>query len=334
MSSKRSASPSIDDHSARKRLSIDGAFGLADAAADISRVVDTLQYPIHDLDGEAAAACIQKLRDQWKSQGSATLPGFIRADVIEKLASQVSSLPSHRRQWFKTTYATDTAYGAEGIHDMSDSPSHPLNRKFRSDVEVVAGDLVTKHTLLRQVYESHEVMAFFARVLGKKELYLYEDELQGLNIMYMRDTSERAWHYDGSDFVVTLMIQEASGGGTFEFAPFIRGERHPDGKRGHVENFDAVEKLFEGRYPGLVRTKVIPGTLNIFSGNRSLHRVLPTVGPQKRILAVLSYDTHAPSEQTLCWPSKNVELYGDRVRQLYSTRGIDLDSKERLTVAK
>ena len=326
MSSKRSASPAVDAPPVRQRVSRGGAHIAVDTKADsfISQVVDTDKYPIHDLDGEMATACIEKLRGQWKSQGSATLPGFIRTDVIEALASEVSSLPSHRREWLKTTYVSDTAYGTKGIQQTSESPSHPLNRKFRSDVEVVAGDLIAPETILRRVYDSAEVKAFFARVLSKKELYSFHDEFQNLNVMYMRDRSERAWHYDGSDFVVTLMIQEASGGGTFEFAPFIRGQRRADGQPGHEENFEAVEKLFDGEYPGLVTTKVAPGTLNIFAGSRSLHRVLPTAGPQKRILAVLSYDTHARAEQMQIWPAKNVQLYGDRVRQLYLERGVDI----------
>ena len=55
---------------------------------------------------------------------------------------------------------------------------------------------------------------------------------------YMKDGGSRAWHYDGSDFVVTLMLQPSLAGGEFEWAPFIRG------KNGE-ENYDQVREMFQ-----------------------------------------------------------------------------------------
>ena len=51
------------------------------------------------------------------------------------------------------------------------------------------------------------------------------------------DGCARAWHYDGSDAVVTLMLQKADEGGEFEFAPFIRGEALGDERYGIVHMY-------------------------------------------------------------------------------------------------
>ena len=76
---------------------------------------------------------------------------------------------------------------------------------------------------MRRLYDSKRVMAFFARVVDKGELYHYADPFQSLNVMYQHDAGQRSWHYDGSDFVTTVQLQKAEEGGDFEFAPFIRG---------------------------------------------------------------------------------------------------------------
>ena len=82
-----------------------------------------------------------------------------------------------------------------------------------------------------------------------------------------REGDEHGWHFDGNDFVVSLLLQAPENGGAFEFAPYIRDE----GK----ENYAAVAAAMDG-VPGSVRQKTVrPGTLMIFCGRRALHRVTP-----------------------------------------------------------
>ena len=100
---------------------------------------------------------------------------------------------------------------------------HPLRRQFQTDIHAVAADQVPADSLLRLLYDSRRVAAFFARVVGKGELFHYADPFQSLNVMHQFDAGQRSWHYDGSDFVTTVLLQKADEGGDFEFAPFIRG---------------------------------------------------------------------------------------------------------------
>ena len=139
-----------------------------------------------------------------------------------------------------------------------------------------------------------------------------EDEFQAINIMYMHDGCSRAWHYDGTDTVITLLLQKAAVGGEYEFAPFIRGEEKGD------ERFEDVAKLFEGTYDGNIVKNADAGTLNLFNGIRSLHRVRTVYGPTKRIVAVLSYDSKPNIRGSY---TKNVVLYGERVENIYKERG-------------
>lgn len=127
--------------------------------------------------------------------------------------------------------------------------------------------------------------------------------------MYTHDGSSRAWHYDYSDFVVTLMIQPPQQGGKFEFAPFNRGT--PLGDERYMDLKRAFNRLMKSE----------AGMIDLFYRQRSLHRVRNVFGPQKRILAVLSYDS-VPGRQAQ--PKKNVMLYGDQVRSIFQQRGVDV----------
>ena len=140
--------------------------------------------------------------------------------------------------------------------------------------------------------------------------------------MYQRDAGQRSWHYDGSDFVVTLKLQNAEEGGEFEYAPLIRGACNEHGD--HDERYDQVAALFAGTYTGdRVVSCSQPGTINIFNGKRSLHRVRAVYGPKTRILSVLSYDTQRAGQQTAFTREDrnlaiNTRNYGERIRALYA----------------
>jgi hypothetical protein len=173
-----------------------------------------------------------------------------------------------------------------------------------------------------QVYKSQAVTYFLASIVNLPRLYEFKDEFQALNVMYMYDGGQRNWHYDGSDFVVTLSLQKADEGGSFEFAPFIRGYQ-PINQHQQVEDehLDDIEALWNGTYTGTVKKlKASPGDLVVFNGMRSLHHVTPVKGNTTRINAVMSYDTKPPELQVYGDERTNEILYGDRVKEIYAKR--------------
>ena len=101
-------------------------------------------------------------------------------------------------------------------------------------------------------------------------------------------------------------------GGEYEFAPFIRGAEKGD------ENYEAVARLFHGSYENSIVKDADAGTLNLFNGLRSLHRVRAVYGPRKRIIAILSYHTEPNLRGAM---QKNIKLYGERVAKIYRERG-------------
>ena len=95
---------------------------------------------------------------------------------------------------------------------------------------------------------------------------------------------EQGWHYDSTDFVVSLAIQSSQSGGEFECASRIRSDED--------ENYDTVARVLSGRATvDIEMMPMTPGTLMIFEGRHSLHRVSPVEGEVPRYVALLAYDT-------------------------------------------
>ena len=91
------------------------------------------------------------------------------------------------------------------------------------------------------------------------------------------------WHFDNADWSITLMLQPATAGGVYEYAPNTRGADE--------ERYDAVAAVLEGCGPDVRSLAMDIGALVLFRGRYTLHRVTPVAGDRPRLLAVLSYDT-------------------------------------------
>src|SRR6202035_3885200 len=111
----------------------------------------------------------------------------------------------------------------------------------------------------------------------------YADPFGALNLAVMGDGDQLQWHFDQTDFVVSLAIQTASVGGDFEVAPRIR---RPDDER-----YEDVAAVLAGDRSTVVTLSMAPGTLLVFARRHSLHRVSPISGPILRHVGLLAYDT-------------------------------------------
>jgi hypothetical protein len=127
------------------------------------------------------------------------------------------------------------------------------------------------------------LLTFLAEVLGKARLYRYADPLGALNIAAMGAGEHLLWHFDQTDFVVSILLQDCERGGHFEYVPNIRSAAD--------ENYDRVWRVLDGDRREVVQLDMASGTLALFKGRNSLHRVTPIAGATLRLMALLGYDT-------------------------------------------
>ena len=122
-------------------------------------------------------------------------------------------------------------------------------------------------------------------ILDRGPIYPDADPFGALNLAVMGEDDELQWHFDQTDFVVSLAIQAADKGGDFEVYPRIRSATD--------EHYAAVAQALVGRRGGVVTLPMKPGTLLVFEGRYSLHRVSAVGGRRLRHVGLFAFDTVA-----------------------------------------
>ena len=131
------------------------------------------------------------------------------------------------------------------------------------------------------------------------------------------DADGLGWHFDRSEFGVNLVLQEPSSGGAFDYHRLTRSEADPWA-------FGAVERVLRAAEPhaaggGPARAAsaeriegLTAGSLVLFAGRLSLHRVSPVRGPRPRINAILTYESEPGQLANPCAWLRRPALYRAR----------------------
>lgn len=244
----------------------------------IEGLVDLDRYPIASLESVPGRTLLSDCRNQITSRGACLLDGFIRESEIEAMISEAESLIPLSNYYAS---CTTTPY-QETVHPEART-NHPRKSPQTSSNHVLAYDLIPSQARVCQLYESEVMLQFVAAVLGLSTLHRYADRLGALNIAVNMAGDHNSWHFDQCDFVTSLLIREAQSGGQFEFVPSLRNERD--------ENYPVVRRVLDGEREGVVTLPMKAGSLSIFKGRHSLHRVTEISGHKPRLIALLGYDT-------------------------------------------
>jgi len=242
----------------------------------LSELVDLDRYPIHELDSPAGRALVGRARAALEEVGACDLPGFLRRDAI---AAAVEDALAVRGEAYRTEQEHDIEFS--GLDAESLAADDPRRTVVRSAKEGTAYDRIPPDSTVRVLYEHDAFCAFVGRALEIEPLYRSEDPLGALNFMYYGPGDELGWHFDSADFVVTVMLQSSEAGGEFEYVPMLRN--------GDDRNDGDVRALLDGRHRGVRSMSGKAGTLALFRGHYSPHRVTPVEGSRVRINAVLSF---------------------------------------------
>ena len=213
-----------------------------------------------------------------KSNGYCLLQGFMKEEALELMVREAREIAPFA---FHNTL-TGNAYLTPQDPDLDDDDVRKI--EDTTALGAVAYDQVPNGSALRRLYEWDGLMEFLADALGYERLYRYDDHLGALNLAVMKEGDHLRWHFDQTDFVVSLLIQDCLAGGKYEVYPKTRSAEE--------ENFDLVKDIVKNnRREGILTLDIKPGCLVLFKGRHSLHRVTTVQGDVDRLIALFGYDT-------------------------------------------
>jgi hypothetical protein len=177
-------------------------------------------------------------------------------------------------------------------------PAHPALAESETAHRTICADQFAGDPLCR-LYEFPPLIDFIRRVIEQPALYAMADPLARLNVMSYRAGQGLGWHFDRAVFTTTLLLQEPEAGGVFEYRTDLRSAEDP--------NHEGVARLLAGQDDRLRQLPVRAGTLNVFKGKNTAHRVTPVSGDRDRIVAVFSY---YPQPNVLFSAEERIGFYG------------------------
>jgi len=274
-------------------------------------------YPwLRDLDSEQAQSALSDARLKLCETGAIVFPSFLDPAALHECVQDARA----QEDAAFTTDDTHTAY----LQPM-DIDKFPLdsvyNHEMRTLVASTAFDELPAGSPLAAFYH-HPTLLRFVSLLVNKKLFLSEDPLGCCSINVFRPGYYHSFHFDESEFSTTLMLQDAEdeASGLFQYTDPLRNSPEElvlSQVAAVIENYGGNTKEFRQFTELIVNDKKVPvpllhtldfrpGTLAVFSGSKSLHRVTPVKGNRSRLVAVLTFATqpgfcNSPQVQTLFW---------------------------------
>ncbi len=218
---------------------------------------------------------LQGYHQEFNQEGVLVLPDFVEASVLERMVDEALAL----EQVAYHNTLVGTAYLQPPDEQFPED--HPKRRQFSTALAVLAYDQIPQDSALRSLYHSVEFKRALEIVTGFSKLFEYNCPLGKINIAVMAEGDHLRWHFDQSEFVVSVVLRQADQGGEFEYVPNTRDKDSP--------NYVEVQKILEGDRSRVKSLRMPPGSLVLFRGMNTLHRVSPIHGNNARLVALLGY---------------------------------------------
>jgi hypothetical protein len=261
--------------------------------AHLADMIDLDRYPLHDLDTARGSELIRSCRAELASTGMFNLEGFLCPEALAISLAGLAPLIErasflHERQ--------HNIYFLNSMAGLADD--HPALKRSNSAHRTICADRFADNLICR-LYEWPPLLAFIQQATEQTALYPMADPLARLNVMSYRDGQGLGWHFDRSVFTTTLLLQAPDAGGMFEYRTDLRSDDDP--------NYRGVGRMLTGADDQVRQLPVSAGTLNLFKGRNTAHRVTPVSGHTDRIVAVFSY---CRQPDVLFSPEERIGFYG------------------------
>jgi hypothetical protein len=238
-------------------------------------ILDLDRYPLDQPGSPRWHELVGRCRSDLATAGMYNLEGFVRPPALARALDEIKPVMDTLSFVHKRSH---NIYFTKDIPGLA--PDHPALRRVDTINHTVCGDQIPE-SVPAWIYEWPQFAVFLAAAMDKETLFTMRDPLARLNVMAYRDGEALNWHFDRSEFTTTLLLQAPEDGGDFQYRSDLRTDANP--------NYDGVARLLTGRDKEVKTLKLAAGTLNVFKGKNTAHRVSPCKGPRERIIAVFSY---------------------------------------------
>jgi hypothetical protein len=238
-------------------------------------ILDLDRYPLDQPGSPKWLALVDRCKADLARDGMYNLEGLMRPDAVRHAVTEVTpvldtSAFSHKR--------SHNVYFRKSVPGLASD--HPALKLFETSNQTICADQIPDSMLVR-LYNWPHLAGFIAATMDKPVLHPMDDPIACANVMRYSDGEALNWHFDRSEFTTTLLLQAPVGGGAFEYRTGLRSDDDP--------NYDGVARMLRGEDRDVHSMAAEAGTLNVFRGKNTAHRVTPVVGPVARIIAVFSY---------------------------------------------
>ena len=240
----------------------------------VDDLVDVERYPINRPGSDEWEIVADAVADRLEAGGIVQLPRLLRPAALADLQDEMGRL----RHYVDVTTEIRGAYGSVNT-DLPASDPRRLPSTW------VAGhitrDMIPPHSVAQRLFAAPGFKQFLARCLGTPQIFEYADPLAGLIATVLPPGGTYGWHYDTTEFVITLSITAGDRGGRFEYVTDLRQPGD--------ENLAGLGEVLRGNRSLVRSVTAQPGDLQLFRGRYSLHRVTEVAGTSDRITLVLAY---------------------------------------------
>jgi hypothetical protein len=238
-------------------------------------ILDLDRYPLDKPGSAAWLSLVETCKVDLARDGMFNLEGLVKPEALAKTVAEIKPVMDTLSFVHKRSH---NIYFRKEIPELP--ADHPALVKVDTINHTVCADQIAQSTVM-WIYEWAPFILFLAAALGKDALYPMRDALARVNVMAYRDGETLNWHFDRSKFTTTLLLQAPEQGGDFVYRSDLRSETDA--------NFEGVANLLRGQ-DGQVKTlKLSAGTLNVFRGKNTAHKVSTVRGNRERLIAVFSY---------------------------------------------
>ncbi len=239
------------------------------------QILDLDRYPLDRPGSPGWETLVQRCRADLVRDGMYNLEGLVRPDALERAVAELRPVIdtlsfTHRRR--------HNIYFRKEVPGLA--ADHPALAMTETVNNTVCADQILQAVPL-WIYEWSPFITFLAATMDKDALYPMRDALARVNVMAYRDGEALNWHFDRSEFTTTLLLQAPDEGGDFVYRTDLRNDSD--------SNYDGVARLLRGEDPEVKSLKLSAGTLNVFRGKNTAHKVSTVRGSRERIIAVFSY---------------------------------------------